>query len=165
MHVDTVDTTVWTIIHLMVQMSTLSVQIILVILMILSLNLMKYTHWNCHYSCSLLYQQLDAIEMSLEGAAQSQLKFLWRGADPVPILVEGWGSLVGGRGHLGVEKRVGVSFIRAEAATEAIVVSMDSSSKTSMSNESTRETSFVASATILKEHLWWVSLPLVLLRV
>ena len=71
--------------------------------------------------------------------------------DPVPILVEGCGSLVGGRGCLGVEKRVGVSFIRAEAATEAIVVSMDSSSKSSMSNESTRETSFVASATVLKE--------------
>ena len=50
-----------------------------------------------------------------------------------------------------MEKRVGVSFIRAEAATEAIVVSMDSSSKSSMSNKSTRETSFVASATVLKE--------------
>ena len=42
-----------------------------------------------------------------------------------------------------MEKRVGVSFIRAEAATEAMVVSMDSSSMSSMSNESTRETSFV----------------------
>ena len=52
---------------------------------------------------------------------------------------------------MGVEKQVGVSFIRAEAATEAMVVSMDSSSKSSMSNESTRETSFVASATVLKE--------------
>ena len=50
-----------------------------------------------------------------------------------------------------MEKRVGVSFIRAEAATEAMVVSMVSSSISSMSNESTRETSFVASATILKE--------------
>ena len=50
-----------------------------------------------------------------------------------------------------MEKQVVVSFIRAEAATEAIVVSMDSSSKSSMSNESTRETSFVASATVLKE--------------
>ena len=48
-----------------------------------------------------------------------------------------------------MEKRVGVSFIRAEAATEAIVVSIDSSSKSSMSNESTSETSFVASATVL----------------
>ena len=57
-------------------------------------------------------------------AAQSQLKFLWGGWDPVPILVEGRGLLVGGHGCLGVEKRVGVSFIRAEAATEAIVVSM-----------------------------------------
>ena len=51
----------------------------------------------------------------------------------------------------GVEKRVGVSFTRAEVATEAMVVSIDSSSKSSMSNESTRETSFVASATVLKE--------------
>ena len=50
-----------------------------------------------------------------------------------------------------MEKRGGVSFIRAEGATEARVVSMDSSSKSSMSNESTRETSFVASATVLKE--------------
>ena len=50
-----------------------------------------------------------------------------------------------------MEKRVGVSFIRAEVATEAMVVSIDSSSKSSMSNESTRETSFVASATVLKE--------------
>ena len=50
-----------------------------------------------------------------------------------------------------MEKRVGVSFIRAEAATEAIIVSIDSSSKSSMSNESTSETSFVASATVLKE--------------
>ena len=32
-----------------------------------------------------------------------------------------------------------------------MVVSMDSSSKSSRSNESTRETSFVASATVLKE--------------
>ena len=32
-----------------------------------------------------------------------------------------------------------------------MVVSMDSSSKSSMSNESTRETSFVASATVIKE--------------
>ena len=77
------------------------------------------------------------------------------GWDGVTVLVEGVGgvkdSLVGGWGHLGVEKRVGVSFIRAEAATEAMVVSMDSSSMSSMSNESARETSFVASATILKE--------------
>ena len=51
---------------------------------------------------------------------------------------------------MGVENRVGVSFIRAEAATEAMVVSTDSSSMSSMSNKSTRETSFVASATILK---------------
>ena len=75
---------------------------------------------------------------------------------------------------MGVEKRVGVSFIRAEAATEAMVVSMDSSSMSSMSNESTRETSFVTSATVLKEtSLMGVGalasfvgvLPLVLLRV
>ena len=52
---------------------------------------------------------------------------------------------------MGVKERVGVSFIRAEAATEARVVSMDSSSKSSMSNKSTRETSFVTSATNLKE--------------
>ena len=67
------------------------------------------------------------------------------------MLVEGHGSLAGGQGHLGVEKQVGVSFIRAEAATEAMVVSMDSSSMSSMSNESTRETSFVTSATVLNE--------------
>ena len=52
---------------------------------------------------------------------------------------------------MGVEKRVGVSFIKAEAATEAMVVSMDSSSKSSISNESTRETSLVTSTTVLKE--------------
>ena len=78
----------------------------------------------------------------------------WDGV-AVDVLVEGVGgvedSVVIGRGRLGVEKRVGVSFIRAEAATEAMVVSMDSSSKSSRSNESTRETSFVASATVLKE--------------
>ena len=67
------------------------------------------------------------------------------------MLVEGHGSLPGWRGCLGLEKRVGVSFIRAEAATEAMVVSMDSSSMSSMSNESTRETSFVTSATVLNE--------------
>ena len=67
------------------------------------------------------------------------------------MLVEGHGSLAGGWGRLGVEKRVGVSFIRAETATEAMVVLMDSSSMSSISNESTRETSLVASATILKE--------------
>ena len=43
MHVDTVGTMVQNIIHLMVQMSTLSIQTILVNLTILSLNLMKYT--------------------------------------------------------------------------------------------------------------------------
>ena len=78
----------------------------------------------------------------------------WDGV-AVDVLVEGVGgvedSVVRGRGCLGVEKGVGVSFIRAEAAIEAMVVSMDSSSKSSRSNESTRETSFVASATILKE--------------
>ena len=42
--------------------------------------------------------------------------------------------LQGVQEHLGVENRVGVSFIRAEAATEAMVVSMDSSSMSSMSN-------------------------------
>ena len=50
-----------------------------------------------------------------------------------------------------MEKQVGVSFIRAEVAIEAMVVSMDSSSMSSVSKESTRETSFVTSATILKE--------------
>ena len=77
----------------------------------------------------------------------------------VDILVEGCGtgvggvkdSLAGGGERLGVENRVGVSFMRAEVATEAMVVSMDSSSISSMSHKSTRETSFVASATILKE--------------
>ena len=67
------------------------------------------------------------------------------------MLVEGHGSLAGGWGHLGVEKRVGVSFIRAETAPEAMVVLMDLSSMSSISNESTRETSLVASATVLKE--------------
>ena len=50
-----------------------------------------------------------------------------------------------------MENRGGVFFIRAEAATDAMVVSMDSSSKSLMSNESTRETFFVASATVLKK--------------
>ena len=85
------------------------------------------------------------------GRLNPNLSFFGGGWDAVIILVEGCGSLVGGQGHLGVENRGGVSFIRAEAATDAMVVSMDSSSKSSMSNESTRETSFVASATILKE--------------
>ena len=82
----------------------------------------------------------------------------WDGV-AVHVLVEGCGtgvggvedSLAGGRECLGVENRVGVSFIRSEAATEAMVVSMDSSSMSSMSNKSTRETSLVASATVLKE--------------
>ena len=52
---------------------------------------------------------------------------------------------------MGVEERVGVSFIRAEATTEERVVLMDSSSKSSMSKESTRETSYVTSATVLKD--------------
>ena len=56
-----------------------------------------------------------------------------------------------GGGDLGVEKQVGVSFIRVETTTEAMVVLMDSSSMSSISNESTRETSLVASATVLKE--------------
>ena len=85
--------------------------------------------------------------------------FLAGGWDGVVVLVEGCGtgvggvedSLAGGQERLGVENRVGVSFIRAEAATEAMVVSMDSSSMSSMSNEYTRETSLVASATVLKE--------------
>ena len=50
-----------------------------------------------------------------------------------------------------MENRVGVSFIRAETATEAMVVSMDSSSMSSMSNKSIRKTSFVTSATILNK--------------
>ena len=85
------------------------------------------------------------------GWLNPNLSFFGGGWDAVVILVEGCGSLVGGRGHLGVENQGGVSLIRAEAATEAMVVSMDSSSKSSRSNESTRETSFVASATVLKE--------------
>ena len=44
MHVDTVDTMVENVINLMVQMSILSIQTILVNLMILNLNPMKYTH-------------------------------------------------------------------------------------------------------------------------
>ena len=84
------------------------------------------------------------------GRLNPNLSFFGGGWDAVVILAEGCGSLVGGRGRLGVEKRVGVSFIRAEAGTEAMVVSIDSSSKSSRSNESTRETSFVASATVLK---------------
>ena len=85
------------------------------------------------------------------GRLNPNLSFFGWGCDAVVILVEGCDSLVGGRGCLGVEKRVGVSFIMAEAATEAMVVSMDSSSKSSISNESTRETSLVTSATVLKE--------------
>ena len=63
------------------------------------------------------------------GAAQPQVKFQFLGRGlgcgvAVDVLVEGVGgvkdSVVRGRGRLGVEKRVGVSFIRAEAATEAI---------------------------------------------
>ena len=83
------------------------------------------------------------------GRLNPNLSFFGGGGDAVVILAEGCGSR--GQGHLGVEKRVGVSFIRAEAATEAMVVSIDSSSKSSMSNESTSETSFVASANVLKE--------------
>ena len=85
-----------------------------------------------------------------KGRLNHNLSFFGGGWDAVVILVEGCGSLVGGRGRLGVENQGGVSFIRAEAATEAMVVSIDSSSKSSRSNESTRETSFVASATVLK---------------
>ena len=44
MHVDTVDTMVENVIHLMVQMLILSIQTILVNLTILNLNLMKYKH-------------------------------------------------------------------------------------------------------------------------
>ena len=76
------------------------------------------------------------------GQLNPNLSFFGGGWDAVVILAEGCGSLVGGRGCLGVEKRVGVSFIRAEAATEAKVVSIDSSSKSSMSNESTSENIF-----------------------
>ena len=76
------------------------------------------------------------------GWLNPNLSFFGGGCDAVVILVEGCDSLVGGRGRLGVEKRVGVSFIRAEAATEAMV---------SISNESTRQTSLVTSATVLKE--------------
>ena len=94
MHVDTFNTTVQNIIHLMVQMSTLSIQTILVNLMILSLNLMKYTHWNCYCSCSLLYQQHDE-----RGQLNPNLSFFEGGWDP--ILIEGCDSLVGGQGHLG----------------------------------------------------------------
>ena len=88
------------------------------------------------------------------GQLNPNLSFFGGGWDAVVILAEGCGSLVGGRGHLGVEKRVGVSFIRAEAATEAMVVSIDSSSKSSMSNESTSKTSFVASATRFKGNIF-----------
>ena len=78
--------------------------------------------------------------------------------DAVAVLVDGCGtgvggvedSLAGGRGRLGVENRVGVSFIRAEVATEATVVSIDLSSMSSRSNESTREISVETSATDLK---------------
>ena len=67
--------------------------------------------------------------------------------DSVAVLVDGCGtgvggvedSLAGGRGRLGVENRVGVSFIRAEVATEARVVLIDSSSMSSRSNDSTIE--------------------------
>ena len=85
------------------------------------------------------------------GQLNPNLSFFGGGWDAVVILVEGCVSLVGGRGHLGVEKQVGVSSIRAETATEAMVVLMDSSSMSSISNESARETSFVTSATVLNE--------------
>ena len=85
------------------------------------------------------------------GQLSPNLSFFGWGWHPVPVLVEGCGSLVGGQGHLGVEKQGGVSFIRAETATEAIFVSIDSSSVSSMSNESTQKKSFVTSATVLKE--------------
>ena len=49
------------------------------------------------------------------GQLNPSLSFFGGGWDAVVILVEGCGSP---RGRLGVEKRVGVSFIRAEAATE-----------------------------------------------
>ena len=59
-------------------------------------------------------------------------------------------DLQGGGSVWGVENRVGVSFIRAVAATEATVVSIDSSSMSSRSNDSTREISLETSATDLK---------------
>ena len=86
-----------------------------------------------------------------KGTAQSQLKFLLRGLGCSSHTCRRLWLTCRRVGVLGVEERVGVSFIKAEAATETRVVSMDSSSKSSMSNESTRETSFVISATILKE--------------
>ena len=82
----------------MVQMLTLSIQTIFVDLMILSLNLIKYTHWNCHCSCSLLYQQPGAIWM---GRLNPNLSFFGGVWDSVVILVEGHGSLAGGWGCLG----------------------------------------------------------------
>ena len=50
-----------------------------------------------------------------------------------------------------MDNQVGVSFIRAETATEAMVVLINSSSMSSISNESTRETSLVTSVTVLKQ--------------
>ena len=81
-----------------------------------------------------------------KGAAQSQLKFLLRGLGCSSHTCRRLWLTCKRAGCLGIEEQVGVSFIRAEAR----VVSMDSSSKSSMSNESTRETSFVTSATVLK---------------
>ena len=54
------------------------------------------------------------------GRLNPNLSFFGGGCNTVVILVEGCDSFVGGRGRLGVEKRVGVTFIRAEAATEAM---------------------------------------------
>ena len=78
--------------------------------------------------------------------------------DAVAVLVDAFGTgvggvedwLAGGRGRLGVENWVGVSFIRTEVATEATVVSIDSSSMSSVSNDSTIEISAETSATDLK---------------
>ena len=47
------------------------------------------------------------------GAAQPKLSFIFLAEDVIGVK----DSLVGEWGHLGVEKRVRVSFIRAEAAT------------------------------------------------
>ena len=93
--------------------------------------------------------------MSVKGGGDStQLDFLWRGLGPsCHTCRRSWFACRSCRRArmLGVENQAGVSFISTGTATEAMVVSIDSSSMSSMFNESTRKTSFVTSATVLKE--------------
>ena len=62
---------------------------------------------------------------------------------------EGHKHTILGVGNQREPERVTLCHITAETATKARVVSIDSSSKSPMSKESTREMSLVASATVL----------------